>query len=50
MFLFLCTFFFSLILTHMFFWIFDFAYFELVERFHLLFDVLLDGFVDMADR
>lgn len=34
----------------MFFWIFDFAYFELVERFHLLFDVLLDGFVDMADR
>lgn len=42
--------FFSLILTHMFFWIFDFAYFELVERFHLLFDVLLDGFVDMADR
>jgi len=32
------------------FWIFDFAYFELVERFHLLFVVLLDGFVDMADR
>ena len=49
-FMFLCTFFFSLILTHMFFWIFDFAYFELVERLHLLFVVLLDGFVDMADR
>ena len=25
----------------MFFWIFDFAYFELVERLHLLFVVLL---------
>lgn len=32
------------------FWIFDFAYFELVERFHLIFVLLLDGFVDMADR